>query len=320
MRWRPLAGDASTRRFFRLFLPDDGSRVLMDYGAPFDVETDDVRLARVFGAAGLPIATIEQVVPEPGFLVLSDLGDRTLEGTLASADPSTSEALYAAAVDLAVLVAVSGTRALRRSPRAAGPALDAERFRFEMDFFVEHYARGLQRLPSLPDGLVGAIHDLADRAAATPRVFCHRDFHCRNLMVQRDGTLAMVDIQDARWGPDTYDLASLLRDAYVDLDEELVVALVERYRAGLPEPPEPGPFRRRFDVVAAERMIKALGTFGYQTHVMGRTRYLEAVPRTLSRLERLLPETDGGERIHHLFRESGLFSPPPGALPGPVRG
>lgn len=311
-RWRPLAGDASTRRFFRVFLRAGGTRVLMDYGRPFEGDTDDVRLAAIFREAELPVAAIEAVVPDPGFLVLSDLGDRMLEGALKGArDPSAVEGLYAKAVDLAVAIAVRGTRALRRSARAAGPALDAARFRYEMDFFVEHYARGLHGRPGLPRDLAPTLHDLAERAASTPRVLCHRDFHSRNLMVLRDGSLAMVDIQDARWGPDTYDLASLLRDAYADIDEELVVALVERYRASLPDPPEPAPFRRRFDIIAAQRMIKALGTFGYQAHVLGRRRYLDAIPRTIERLERLLPDTDGGPAVLKLLHDSGLLSLPP---------
>lgn len=289
LRWRGLAGDASTRRFWRILFPEQATRVVMDYGSPFEGESDDVRLSRVFHEAGLRIAAIERVAPVPGCLVLEDLGDRTLELALAGASTSQVEDLYRRSVDLAVAIAERGTRALRRSERAAGPALDAERFRFEMDFFVEHFVRGLRGAETVDDVLVASLRELADLAAASPRVLCHRDYHARNLMVLRDGELAMVDIQDARWGPDTYDLASLLRDAYVDLDEELVVELCERYRTSLPDPPEPGAFRSRFAIVAAQRMVKALGTFGYQVHRLGRERYRDAIPRTVRRLERLLP-------------------------------
>ena len=307
LRWRGLAGDASTRKFWRILFPEQATRIVMDYGAPFAGETDDVRLSRVFHEAGLRIASIEHVAPDPGCLVLEDLGDRTFEIALTGASSSQVEDLYRRAVDFAVAIAERGTRALRRSERAAGPALDSEKFRFEMDFFVEHYVRGFRGAESIDEALVESLRQLADVAAASPRVLCHRDYHARNLMVLRDGELAMVDIQDARWGPDTYDLASLLRDAYVDLDEELVVELCERYRTGLPDPPEPGAFRSRFGIVAAQRMIKALGTFGYQVHRLGRDRYREAIPRTVRRLSRLLPTSSVPSTLVHAMERAHLL-------------
>ena len=125
--------------------------------------------------------------------------------------------------------------------------------------------RGMEPAPSLRPRL----HALADAAAASSApVLCHRDYHSRNLMVRGDGSLAMVDFQDARWGPDTYDLASLLRDAYVEIDEGLVERMVARFG-------DAQDLRARFDLVAAERMIKALGTFGYQASVRGNS----ALPR-----------------------------------------
>ena len=177
----------------------------------------------------------------------------------------------------------------------------------------------MARAKNAAPALTPALFDLADRAAATPRVMCHRDYHCRNIMVLPDGTLAMVDIQDARWGPDTYDLASLLRDAYMDLDEELVVGLVERYRSALPDPPEPTAFRSRFDVVAAERMIKALGTFGYQIHVRGQARYRDAIPRTVKRLRHFLPEMEGGPALLELLDQAEALTLPPAAPPESAR-
>jgi aminoglycoside/choline kinase family phosphotransferase len=318
-RIRPLAGDASTRSFFRLFLPGGGTAVVMDYGAPFDAETDDLVASRIFRDAGLPVARVLDVLPGAGCLVLEDLGDRTLEAEVASLDLprelDRAEKLYRRAVDLAAAVAVRGTLALRRSPRAAGPALDEARFRFEMDFFLSHYVKGLWGREEESPGLAGALARLAGAAAASPRVFCHRDFHSRNLMVLRDGGLAMVDIQDARWGPDTYDIASLLRDAYVDLDDDLGKLLLEAYRRKLADPVEPEAFRGRFEIVSAQRMIKALGTFGYQIHVLGRTRYADGIPRTLDRLSRILPASPVAAEVGEALARHGLLTPPPVAAP-----
>ena len=304
----PMAGDASTREFFRLRLADGGSRVVMDYGRPFQTETDDVVLSRVFQEAALPAARILEASPEPGCLVLEDLGQSTLEEVLQQAGGRSPEEWYREAVDLAVAVAVRGTAVLVRSERSAGPALDRERFRFEMDFFLQHYVGGVRGIAAAPPDLVRQLHALADLAADSPRrVLCHRDFHSRNLIVRNNGSLAMVDIQDARWGPDTYDLASLLRDAYVDIEEDLVERMIERYRARLAQPPDPETFRCRFDRVAAQRMIKALGTFGYQFVTLGNRRYLAAVPRTVRRLDRLLPQRPETVELHRTLADASLL-------------
>jgi len=306
---RRLVGDASTRIFLRLHLPDGGTRVVMDYGRPFEGETDDQRLARVFRAGSLRVADIERAFPETGCLMLEDLGDRTLQRALCE-DGVTAERrerLYESAVDLAVAVATRGSEALAASERPRSLALDAERFRFEMDFFLEHYVAGL--LGQAPSAALSeALRSLAEAAARTPaRVLCHRDFHSRNLMVLDDGALAMVDIQDARWGPDTYDLASLLRDAYVDIDDGLVGRMIERYRRAMAGAIEPRGLEDRFEQVAAQRMIKALGTFGFQLHVRRNARYRDAAARMRGRLDRVLAASPATTRLHGLLADCGVF-------------
>jgi len=304
-----LAGDASTRRFYRVLPTSGPTRVLMDYGAPFAGETDDQRLQGIFSASGLPTAEIAASSPRTGCLVLEDLGDTTLELRLEQAGPGGGEDWLGRAVDLAVQIAERGTEQLARSPRSSGPCLDADRFQFEMEFFVEHYVGGLLGATPAPE-LLPELTALAQRAAETPRkVLCHRDFHRRNIMLQQDGRLSLVDIQDARWGPDSYDLASLLFDAYGEIGAQPRDRLVERYRRALADPPEVGEFRERFLCVGAQRMIKALGTFGYQIRAKGDERYREGIPRTLSRLRRILPALPGTVALGTSFEESGLFDP-----------
>lgn len=307
-----LAGDASYRIFYRLRPVAGDSVVLMDYGSPFRDETDDIRMGRLFRQADLRVAELLQPVPEIGLLVMEDLGDLSLESVIKEAEASRGEGPPPAlvrAVDVAARVARLGTPALAASDQATGPALDSERFRFEMDFFLEHFAAGLRGLANPPTDLRDELYGLADRAATTPtRVLCHRDLHSRNLMVLEDGSLAMVDIQDARWGPDSYDLASILRDAYVEIDDRWLEPLTEGYLGGLADPPDPLAFRRRLETVAAQRMIKALGSFGYLTVVKGMKRYLEAIPRTLARLERQLPARDETLALHSALTRSGLLS------------
>ena len=308
----PIVSGASIRRFYRVRTPEGRSLVRVAYGLPFEDETDDVRLGRVFREAGLRVAEIVDASAAVGCLLVEDLGDVSLASAMAAAGRGNEAArrLLEQAVTLAAQVAGRGTPVLARSDRKSGPALDAERFRFEMDFFLEHYAGALLGCKSPPAELREALHALAERAADTPhRVMCHRDFHSRNLMLPPAGGLAMVDIQDARWGPDTYDLASLLRDAYIDIDEAWIAPLVDLYLSALDEPPAEG-FGSRLDRVSAQRMIKALGTFGYQATVRHKARYRDAVMRTLNRLQGLLPAFEETRPLHALLTKAGLLKLP----------
>jgi N-acetylmuramate 1-kinase len=162
---------------------------------------------------------------------------------------------------------------------------DAEKLTWELNFFVRHFVEGYRGVV-LSDPERRALDDewasIAGELAGEPRVLCHRDYHSRNLMLH-DGNLYMIDFQDARMGPDTYDLVSLLRDSYVDiadreLDELIAYFLASKGRADAAEADE---FRRRFDLMAVQRNLKALGTFGYQTMTRRNTVYIQYMPRTL---------------------------------------
>jgi aminoglycoside/choline kinase family phosphotransferase len=259
----------------------------MDYGEPFQDPTDDMVLTEVFQEARLPVADITYVGYEGGFLVLEDLGERTLEDRLVEA-PGAAPELYRDAVELLVRLASAGTAALARSPRAGSPTLDEERFRFEMDYFLEHYYCGyLGNKPGDTDfqPLERYVTELACQAAAvSPTVLCHRDFHSRNLIISEAGRLSMVDIQDGRRGPLGYDLASLLWDAYVDIDHSLRQNMIRLFE----EKTDSGDhFQDSLRILALQRMVKALGTFGYQISVAGRERYRSAIPRTLRNIRDL---------------------------------
>jgi len=307
----PLAGDASTRRFHRIALPDGSTHIVMDYGGPLKRPTDDVYFNRIFCVAELRVAEILKISPGTGCLVLEDLGDTLLEQALERADTQNRLSLLRRAVALAADIDRLGTPVLAESSRADGPALDAERFRFEMDYFLEHYVGALLGRDRVAETVRTALHELARVAAnQAKRVLCHRDFHSRNLMLLDDGSLAMVDIQDARWGPDSYDLASLLRDAYVDIPEEWVEPLIRHYLDHLDAALPYDEFKQRFEIVAAQRMLKALGTFGYQIAVLGRRRYESAIPRTVTRLRKLLPLCSQTRTLHADLASAGLLDAP----------
>jgi aminoglycoside/choline kinase family phosphotransferase len=142
------------------------------------------------------------------------------------------------------------------------------------------------------------FHALAAEIASWPRALCHRDFHSRNLMLH-SRRLFWIDFQDARMGPVTYDLASVLRDAYVDVPEELVATLAEEFRQKAVPGESREVFGRRFELMCVQRNLKALGTFGYMATVRGNRVYLPYIPRTLAHARRNLarhPELAGLQR------------------------
>ena len=328
-RLQPLPGDASTRRFYR-WEGSDSSRIVMDYGGPC-AGCLDPAMTHLFQAAGLPVASILEIEFSLGFLVLEDLGPTMLEARvqpLGGHGPTPPELLLAA--ELAAQVATQGTPILDGSPRARRPALNASRFRFEMDFFLEHFVLGWLRGEVADEGssfrppaglqpLRQSLFALAERAAADGRsVLCHRDFHSRNLMWTADraestSALAMVDIQDAQRGPRGYDLVSLLYDAYVDLAPAWQASMVEAYFRQLKQAGRSdwlSGLESRLPDLGAERMIKALGTFGFQVRRMGRPQFAEGVPRTLARLRGLLGSTAELRRLGDSLEAAGALETP----------
>jgi len=132
-------------------------------------------------------------------------------------------------------------------------------------------------------------------------VLCHRDYHSRNLMLH-DGSLYIIDFQDARMGPDTYDLVSLLRDSYVDLSPQQVDGLIAYFLAHKSgAAPDEDEFRRRFDLMALQRNLKALGTFGYMTTSRNNTVYIQYIPRTVAYVKANLAKYPRFERLRSLL-------------------
>jgi aminoglycoside/choline kinase family phosphotransferase len=298
----PLSGDASTRRYFRL---RDGasSAILALYPEPFDPkELSFVVVRDLMAEWGLPVPRVLDHDGARGILLLEDLGDLTLQDALAEVDAAGREAFYAQAVrQIADL-----QREARRDQRWAACfqiAFDTEKLEWELQYFLKHFVEGHRQLELAAgerDALGGELSALAAEIASWPRVLCHRDYHSRNLMVQgRD--LYWIDFQDARMGPATYDLASLLRDAYVELDEGFVAAAAERFRAEAVPDEAPEVFARRFDLMCVQRNLKALGTFGYMDVVRGNRVYVQYIPRTLQHARRNLVKYPELSRLHALL-------------------
>ena len=279
-----LTADASDRRYFRIVPRGGESFVLALHTQPFAPGSlPFVNVANLFAAIPLPVPRVRGEAPDLGILVLDDLGDVTLQAHLGSAPTAEHDALYARAVDHIAIMQRRGQDLADSRFLPFTLAFDVEKLTWEMDFFLRHFLegyRGIEFSPADRATLRGELVQLVEELAAEPRVLCHRDYHSRNLMVT-GGELFVIDFQDARLGPNTYDLVSLLRDSYVDLTEPFVDEMVARFRtaAGVTEGADV--FRRRFEVMALQRNLKALGTFGYQAVARANPVYAQYVPRTL---------------------------------------
>jgi hypothetical protein len=298
----PLFGDASTRRYFRLHLGTEETAVAALYPEPLDPDRMPfLEVRALFEGYGLPVPRVLAVDAPRGVVVLEDLGDLTLQEALKRAGAREREELYREALgQLARL-----QREAARGPQQAScfkVAFDIEKLSWELHYFLKHFVEGLRGadLSAEDRAVLGeAVHGLCEEIAAWPRVLCHRDFHSRNLMWHA-GALHWIDFQDARLGPAAYDLASLLRDSYVDFEEDFVAERAEEFRQrALPEESREG-FLRRFELVCVQRNLKALGTFGYMATVRDKPVYLQYVPRTLANARRNLlrhPELAGLHRV-----------------------
>ena len=225
IRVTALFGDASTRRYFRLEGPG-GSEVASLYPEPFSPdELPFLSVRALLADFGLPVPRVVDHDGARGIVVQTDLGDATLQQVLPYASPQEREGLYREALDELCLLQRESLRGSHRAP-CFQIAFDIEKLSWELHYFQKHFLEGLRgRDLSVEDRsiLSEGFHRLSDEIASWPRVLCHRDFHSRNLM-RHQGRLYWIDFQDARMGPATYDLASLLRDSYVGLGEDFVAA------------------------------------------------------------------------------------------------
>ena len=284
----PLTGDASDRRYLRILLRDGPPQVLAVYPQPFDIEAlPFVNVARLLAAMPVPVPAILGHSSALGIIALQDLGDVTLQAHLGAASAAEHAALYRQAVTLIETMQRRGHELASNRYLPYGIAFDVDKLTWELQFFVKHFLeayRGAVLAPPAREALGAELGQLASELAEEPRVLCHRDYHSRNLMLH-DGRLHIIDFQDARMGPDTYDLVSLLRDSYVDFSDQQVDELVAFFlalRGRQAGRDESATFRNRFDVMALQRNLKALGTFGFQTTSRSNPVYIQYIPRTLA--------------------------------------
>jgi len=272
----PASEDASFRRYFRATLEDGRSFVAMD--APPEKEDCGpfVRIARLLTDAGVHAPVVHAQDLGAGFLLLSDLGTRTY---LAELTAATAGALMSDAIDALI-------RWQLASRPGELPAYDEALLRREMNLFPEWYVARHRRktlTASQAETLERIFALLVRSALAQPAVYVHRDYMPRNLMVSEPNP-GVLDFQDAVMGPITYDVVSLMRDAFLSWDEESVLDWTVRYwekarAADLPVDADFGEFWRAFEWMGLQRHLKVLGIFARINYRDRKPRYLADTPR-----------------------------------------
>jgi len=315
----PASADASFRRYFRIDSAH-GPRIVMDAPPEREDCAPFVKIGAALRNGGLHVPEVLAWDQSRGFLLLTDLGSTTylaaLEGPPRMA-ASQAHGLYVTALDSLVRLQSLPIQSLL-------PPYDRALMRRELDLFPDWYiARhcGAVLNEAERDALDHSFSLILDACTAQPAVPVHRDYHSRNLMLPDAADPALrpgvLDFQDAVWGPVTYDLASLLRDAYIEWDEQVQLDWAVRYweqarRQGLPVDRDFGVFWRDFEWMGLQRHLKVLGIFARLSHRDGKDAYLEDLPlvwryahRVTMRYNSLKPLALLLERVVGAQRESG---------------
>jgi N-acetylmuramate 1-kinase len=278
----PASVDASFRRYFRVTRGAD-SCIVMD--APPDKEDSGpfLQVARILGSLDLNVPIILARDMERGFLLLSDLGSRQYLDALGS--DGAADELYADALKSLRTMQTADARISQGLPRYDRPLLLRE-----MELLPEWFLkRHLGLMLEAPERamLTRLFESLVESAVSQPGCFVHRDYHSRNLLVTRANNPGILDFQDAVWGPVTYDLASLLKDAYIAWPPARVRQWALQYReslleAGFKLDADAARFMRWFDLMGLQRHIKVLGIFARLFYRDDKSQYLKDLPRVLS--------------------------------------
>lgn len=284
----PVSGDASFRRYFRVYKSGaDGSKVpfiVMDSPRELEDCTPFVHIGHHWRQAGIRVPEVFEADPGLGFLLLEDFGDQLMLNRLT---PETASQLYKSAMDELLLI-----QQTHAHPNYPLPTYDAALLNREMalfrDWLLENYL-GLE-LDNIEKSMLDTTFALLrESALAQPKVTVHRDYHSRNLLVlDQDDRPGVIDFQDAVTGPVTYDLVSLLKDCYIQWPEERVYQWLEDFRkqsaeAGLHHA-DSDTFRQWFELMGMQRHLKAAGIFARLAMRDGKPGYIKDIPRTVSYL------------------------------------
>ncbi len=275
--------DASFRRYFRVTSDAGATAIVMDAPTPAEDVRPFINMTTLLAEGGVHVPAIRAQNEARGFLLMDDLGPTTYLAALIDADESTRQSLFSDAItSLARLQQIDPLRAATALPR-----YDAVLLRREITLFPDWYLDRHQKADLINDeknALERVYATLIVSALAQPTVLVHRDYMPRNLMVTPDSNPGVIDYQDAVIGPITYDVASLVRDAFLSWEEPQIIDWAARYwdqakKAGLPVRADFSEFYREMEWMGLQRHLKVLGIFARINYRDGKPKYLADTPR-----------------------------------------
>lgn len=277
---RPASNDASFRRYFRIDDANGHTYILMDAPPPQEDVRPFIQVAELFGATGVTVPTVLASHIEQGFLLLSDLGSVMYSHLL---NQDTAQKLYMDAIGSLVQIQT-------HSQTGVLPEYDRAMLHRELHIFPDWYISkhlGATLTETQQANLHKVFEQILANNVAQPQIYVHRDYHSRNLMVMKEGNPGILDFQGAMYGPITYDIVSLLRDAYIEWDEEQVLDWAIRYwerarHVGLPVSTDIDSFYRDFEFMGLQRHLKILGIFCRLAYRDNKPNYLTDLPLVLS--------------------------------------
>ncbi len=285
---RSASADASFRRYFRVD-STQGSRIIMDAPPAMEDCRPFVKVAQLMQAARMQVPQVLAWDQASGFLLLTDLGAQTMMQAINREHPAANQGLYLQAVDALLAWQTASTPGVL-------PPYDEALLRRELELFPDWYLarhRGLAVAGDVRRTLDDSFNLIVRNNLAWPSVYVHRDFMPRNLMIPAtepfDLRMGVLDFQDAVYGPITYDIASLMRDAFLSWEEDFCLDITIRYwekarRAGLPVGDDFGEFYRGVEWMGLQRHLKVAGIFARLTLRDGKPQYLADTPRFISYL------------------------------------
>lgn len=280
----PIEGDASSRQYFRLKTKAGKSLIAVQYDEPIsDSSCPFVPMTEYFRKYRFPVPKIVDIQRENGIVILEDFGNTLLLDLVNAESELTIRPYYKKAIDRLVSLHGKPTDELPANHLANQTALDENKFFEELKHTHRYFLTELitsKMSSSESKACLEGFRLIARKAARQPWVLCHRDYHSRNILIRKK-QLGIIDYQDARRGPYTYDLASLLRDPYADLPDSFVGKMQAYFNIKSKNRWNGRPFRDDFEIVALQRMLKAIGTFSEKA-VHGNKRYLPYIRPALN--------------------------------------
>lgn len=329
-----LTGDASTRVYFRAEALD-ASVIITLYGEPFDesqraadrlrnMEASNPSARLTFASdpcahievtgllleAGLPVPRVLSASGADAAMFIEDVGDVRLQDWLADRQKEDIAEAYKAAVELIVKIQEVTDLAESSGSICSQLAFDEAKLKWELGFFFANYFNRYLKVkldPATSNGVQADFKAICSELSARPRVLTHRDYHARNLMVKGE-QIIIIDYQDARMGPASYDLASLLYDPYMSIGDDLIEEMIERFielKAVSKRPLEDKEgFRAELSMMIVQRMLKAIGTYSYQAAVMNNTTYVGYIDPAIERAIAAMKKLDRFQTVGELLEKT----------------